>query len=60
MLDHITKPRSLVTFRAILIGAICGVLVNGSNIYLGLKTGWTSTANLLGVEAPLSTRAVYI
>lgn len=43
------EDAALVTFRAVLVGILCGALVNGSNIYLGLKTGWTSSANLLGV-----------
>lgn len=34
-----------------LIGAICGALVNASNIYLGLKTGWTFSANIFGTIA---------
>ncbi|KAJ5801824.1 uncharacterized protein N7518_003892 [Penicillium psychrosexuale] len=50
MLDHSKETRTaLVTFRAVLIGAICGILVNGSNIYLGLKTGWTSSGISLGI-----------
>lgn len=47
--DDIPDERhSIVTFRAMLIGCICGALVNASNIYLGLKTGWTFSANLFG------------
>ncbi|KAG5976498.1 hypothetical protein E4U55_007301 [Claviceps digitariae] len=42
------QDTALVTVRAVLVGVLCGMLVNGSNIYLGLKTGWTSSANLLG------------
>ncbi|KAG5912639.1 hypothetical protein E4U42_002066, partial [Claviceps africana] len=38
----------LWTLRGGLVGLLCGTLVNGSNVYLGLKTGWTSSANLLG------------
>jgi len=37
--------------RSIIIGILCGTLVNASNIYLGLKTGWTFTANLFGVRS---------
>jgi uncharacterized oligopeptide transporter (OPT) family protein len=37
-----------LTVRAVVLGAICGALVGASNIYLGLKSGWTFTANLLG------------
>lgn len=29
----------IVTVRAMLVGCICGALVNASNVYLGLKTG---------------------
>ncbi|KAG5935854.1 hypothetical protein E4U53_000345 [Claviceps sorghi] len=39
----------LVTLRGAVVGVLCGVVVNGANVYLGLKTGWTSSANLLGV-----------
>jgi hypothetical protein len=35
------ERRIIVTIRAMLVGSICGALVNASNIYLGLKTGWT-------------------
>lgn len=38
----------IVTVRAMILGCICGALVNASNVYLGLKTGWTFTANLFG------------
>jgi len=38
----------IVTVRALIIGVICGALVNASNIYLGLKTGWTFGASLFG------------
>ncbi|KAH9990676.1 OPT oligopeptide transporter protein-domain-containing protein [Xylariaceae sp. FL0662B] len=39
---------NIVTPRAILLGSICGALVNASNIYLGLRAGWTTSANILG------------
>lgn len=54
-----TFPESsatLVTLPSILVGVTCGIMVNGSNIYLGLKTGWTSSANLLGVQFTLYNR----
>lgn len=35
------ERRVIVTIRAMLVGCICGALVNASNVYLGLKTGWT-------------------
>ncbi|KAK4555422.1 hypothetical protein LTR86_007719 [Recurvomyces mirabilis] len=38
----------IVTVRAMLVGCICGALVNASNLYLGLKTGWTFSASLFG------------
>jgi len=38
----------ILSLRAILVGAILGGLVNASNVYLGLKTGWTFSANLFG------------
>ena len=41
------RPR-IITVRAIVIGCICGALVNASNLYLGLKTGWTFSASLFG------------
>lgn len=40
---------NIITPRAVLIGSLCGALVNASNIYLGLKAGWTTSANILGV-----------
>ena len=42
------ENRRIVTIRAMLVGCICGALVNASNLYLGLKTGWTFSANLFG------------
>lgn len=41
----------ILTFRALFVGLCCGALVNASNVYLGLKTGWTFTANLFGVSS---------
>ena len=41
----------VLTFRAMFVGLICGVLVNASNVYLGLKSGWTFGANLFGAIA---------
>jgi OPT family oligopeptide transporter len=38
----------ILTPRAVFIGLIAGALVNASNVYLGLKSGWTFTANLFG------------
>ncbi|KAK6330475.1 hypothetical protein TWF696_003366 [Orbilia brochopaga] len=39
---------NILTVRAVVVGCILGALVNASNVYLGLKTGWTFTANMLG------------
>ncbi|KAF2643086.1 oligopeptide transporter [Massarina eburnea CBS 473.64] len=45
------EGKKILTFRAIFVGLCCGALVNASNVYLGLKTGWTFTANLFGAIA---------
>ncbi|KAJ6442503.1 LOW QUALITY PROTEIN: oligopeptide transporter [Purpureocillium lavendulum] len=37
-----------LTVRAVLTGIVLGSLVNASNVYLGLKTGFTFTANMFG------------
>lgn len=42
------ERKNIVTIRAVLLGCVCGALVGSSNIYLGLKTGWTFTASLFG------------
>jgi hypothetical protein len=47
--DDLPEERKrIITIRAVLLGAICGALVGSSNIYLGLKTGWTFGASLFG------------
>ncbi|KAF9632569.1 Oligopeptide transporter OPT superfamily [Lasiodiplodia theobromae] len=47
--DNLPEERDRVlTIRAVIMGCICGALVNASNVYLGLKTGWTFAANLFG------------
>jgi hypothetical protein len=46
------ENRNILTLRAIAVGLLCGGLVNASNIYLGLKSGWTSGANIFGVDLP--------
>jgi len=38
----------VITVRAVILGCMCGALVGASNIYLGLKSGWTFSANLFG------------
>jgi hypothetical protein len=47
------EPHRVITFRAVFVGLCCGALVNASDVYLGLKTGWTFTANLFGVSSPV-------
>lgn len=42
------EDRNILTLRAILVGSLCGGLVNASSIYLGLKSGWTDSANIFG------------
>ncbi|WEW57180.1 hypothetical protein PRK78_002642 [Emydomyces testavorans] len=46
--DNQPPSGSILTFRALLVGSLCGALVNASNIYLGLKAGWTASANIFG------------
>ncbi|KAI0630922.1 OPT oligopeptide transporter [Trametes polyzona] len=36
------------TFRAVLVGCALGAVISASNVYLGLKTGWTFGASLFG------------
>ncbi|KAI2640328.1 OPT superfamily oligopeptide transporter [Hypomontagnella submonticulosa] len=42
------EDRNILTLRAIIVGLLCGGLVNASNIYIGLKSGWTAGANIFG------------
>lgn len=39
---------SELTIRALVIGCMLGAVVSASNIYLGLKTGWTFGSSLFG------------
>lgn len=39
-----------LTFRALFVGACLGAVVGASNIYLGLKTGFTFGPQLFGVS----------
>ena len=50
--DLPVENRNILTFRALLVGVLCGALVNASNIYLGLKSGWTASANIFAVSCP--------
>ncbi|KZT55061.1 OPT superfamily oligopeptide transporter, partial [Calocera cornea HHB12733] len=49
------------TFRAVFVGTALGAVISASNVYLGLKTGWTFGASLFGsilgfaILKPLST-----
>lgn len=45
------EPHRIITIRAVFVGLCCGALVNASNVYLGLKTGWTFGGNLFGAIA---------
>ncbi|KAH9219269.1 OPT oligopeptide transporter protein-domain-containing protein [Leptodontidium sp. 2 PMI_412] len=47
-LHGIPDQEQQITFRAILLGCCLGAVVSASNIYLGLKTGWTFGASLFG------------
>lgn len=52
--DYLELPEGLpdegsaFTFRAVAIGTLLGSIVGASNIYLGLKTGFTFAASLFG------------
>ena len=42
------EGRNALTVRAVSLGILCGALVNASNVYMGLKSGWTfSGTNIL-------------
>lgn len=43
------ETQNILTVRAMVVGVLCGALVNTSNIYLGLKSGWTAGANIFAV-----------
>ncbi|KAH7041348.1 OPT oligopeptide transporter protein-domain-containing protein [Microdochium trichocladiopsis] len=46
--DSIPHEESILTARAVIVGIILGGLVNASNLYLGLKTGFTFGASMFG------------
>jgi hypothetical protein len=48
-----SEQNGILTIRAVVVGLLCGGLVNASNIYLGLKSGWTAGANIFGVSLRL-------
>ena len=44
----VVEEKNPLTVRAVVVGIILGSLVNASNVYLGLKTGFTFPATLFG------------
>ncbi|KAJ9136585.1 OPT superfamily oligopeptide transporter [Pleurostoma richardsiae] len=44
----LAPEENILTFRAIATGIVLGCLVNASNLYLGLKTGFTFLASMFG------------
>lgn len=50
---------NILTFRAVLVGSMFGALVNASNVYLGLKAGWTTSADIFGV-LPVPRKCLHI
>ncbi|KAG1821375.1 OPT oligopeptide transporter protein-domain-containing protein [Suillus variegatus] len=60
--DSPVEERQL-TIRALLVGCLLGAVISASNVYLGLKTGWTFGASLFGsifgfaILKPFSTAA---
>jgi hypothetical protein len=55
-----SEQNGILTIRAVIVGLLCGGLVNASNIYLGLKSGWTAGANIFGVSLWLRMAQVLI
>ncbi|POS73234.1 oligopeptide transporter [Diaporthe helianthi] len=47
-LKGVPEEEQQLTVRALVIGICLGAVVSASNIYLGLKTGWTFGASLFG------------
>ncbi|KAK1827394.1 OPT oligopeptide transporter protein-domain-containing protein [Podospora conica] len=45
---NIPHEENPLTFRAVAVGCLLGALVNASNLYLGLRTGFTFSANMFG------------
>ncbi|KAK3987658.1 putative transporter [Cladorrhinum sp. PSN332] len=48
MPDGIPHEENPLTIRAVVVGCLLGSLVAASNLYLGLKTGFTFGANMFG------------
>lgn len=47
-LKGVPDEEQQLSIRALVIGIMLGAIVSASNIYLGLKTGWTFGASLFG------------
>lgn len=47
-LHGVPTEEQQITFRALFVGCMLGAVVSASNLYLGLKTGWTFGASLFG------------
>ena len=47
-LKGVPEEQQQLSIRALVIGVCLGAVVSASNIYLGLKTGWTFGASLFG------------
>ncbi|KAI5918433.1 OPT oligopeptide transporter protein-domain-containing protein [Camillea tinctor] len=45
---NLPVERNPLTIRAVIVGICLGCLVNASNLYLGLKTGFTFSASMFG------------
>lgn len=56
--DAIPEPQQL-TVRAVFVGCCLGGVIAASNVYLGLKTGWTFGASLFGSIFGVSMHAPY-
>ncbi|KAK3693329.1 OPT superfamily oligopeptide transporter [Podospora appendiculata] len=48
MLAELPHEPNPLTIRAVTVGIVLGALVSASNLYLGLKTGFTFSANMFG------------
>jgi hypothetical protein len=46
--ESLPREQTQLTWRAVLIGSLLGLIVGASNIYLGLKTGFSFGASLFG------------
>lgn len=46
--ESVAHEENILTVRAVIVGIILGALVNASNLYLGLKTGFTFGASMFG------------